>query len=81
MPEDSYSVLSAEERDQQVETAKMLLAMLEEKDPRLRQHCERVANTSANFCEATGLMADDELHHLYLAGLLHDVGLIGTPPR
>ncbi len=80
MPEDSYSVLSAEEREQLVETAKMLLAMLEEKDPRLRQHCERVANTSANFCEATGLMADDELHYLYLAGLLHDVGLIGTPP-
>ncbi len=79
MPEDSYSVLSAEERDQLVETAEMLLAMLEEKEPRLKQHSERVANTAASFCEATGLLADDDLHHLYLAGLLHDVGLIGTP--
>jgi putative nucleotidyltransferase with HDIG domain len=79
MPEDSYSVLSAEERDQLVETATMLLAMLEEKDSRLRQHSERVANTAANFCESSGLMADDDLYHLYLAGLLHDVGLIGTP--
>jgi HD-GYP domain-containing protein (c-di-GMP phosphodiesterase class II) len=79
MPEDTYSVLTAEDREHLLETAKVLLAMLEEKDPRLKQHCERVANMSANFCEATGLLADDDLHYLYLSGLLHDVGRIGAP--
>lgn len=81
MPEEVFSELSATERDQLLEIARMMLAALEEKDPRLKQHSERVANTGANFCESARLLADDDLHFLYLAGLLHDAGLIAAAER
>jgi HD-GYP domain-containing protein (c-di-GMP phosphodiesterase class II) len=57
----------------------MMLAALQEKDPRLKQHSERVANACANFCESAGVLVDEDLHFLYLAGLLHDVGLLAMP--
>ncbi len=79
MPEETFSILSAAERDRLLEIAWMMLAALEERDPRLRQHSERVANAGANFCESAGILTDDDLHYLYLAGLLHDVGLIAMP--
>ncbi len=78
MPDDTFSALSATERDQLLEIARMMLAALEEKDTRLRQHSERVANTCANFCESAGILADDDLHYLYLAGMVHDAGLIAA---
>ncbi|MFO7708417.1 MAG: HDOD domain-containing protein [Desulfobacterales bacterium] len=79
MSNDSFSTLSAADREQSLEIARMMLAALEEKEPRLRQHCERVANICANFSESAGILAEDNLHYLYLAGLLHDAGLVAVP--
>jgi HD-GYP domain-containing protein (c-di-GMP phosphodiesterase class II) len=59
--------------------ARLVLALLGEKDSHLREHCERVANTAAHFAEGAGLLKDPELNHLYFAGLLHDVGYVATP--
>ncbi len=60
------------------ETAKLVLALLGGKDSRLKEHSERVANTAANFAESCGILCDDDLQHLHLAGLLHDTGYISA---
>ncbi|HSW50775.1 MAG TPA: HDOD domain-containing protein, partial [Bryobacteraceae bacterium] len=60
-------------------TARLVLAMIGEKDADLREHCERVANSAAHFAEGAGLLKGAELNHLYLAGLLHDIGYVATP--
>jgi HD-GYP domain-containing protein (c-di-GMP phosphodiesterase class II) len=79
MPEDTFAVLSAAEHEQLLEIARMMLAALGERSPRLKQHSERVADACANFCESAGILTDDDLYYLYLAGLLHDAGLIAAP--
>ena len=56
-----------------------LTALLEEKDPFLRQHSERVANNCANFCEEFKIFDEDGTENMYCAGLLHDIGVIGVP--
>jgi len=56
-----------------------LTAMLEEKDPFLKQHSERVANNSANFCEEFKIFDEEGSETIYYAGLLHDIGIIGVP--
>jgi HD-GYP domain-containing protein (c-di-GMP phosphodiesterase class II) len=67
------------EQEQLIEIARVVLAMLGEKDVRLKQHAERVANLCANFCENARILRDDDLLHIYLAGLLHDTGYISIP--
>jgi len=67
------------EQEQLLEIARVVLAMLGEKDIRLKQHAERVANLCAHFCENAGILRDDDLLHIYLAGLLHDTGYISIP--
>ena len=56
-----------------------LTAMIEEKDPFLKQHSERVANNSANFCEEFKIFDEEGSETIYYAGLLHDIGIIGVP--
>ena len=56
-----------------------LAALIEEKDPFLRKHSERVANNSANFCEKYKIFEGDESESVYFAGLLHDIGIIAVP--
>ncbi len=56
-----------------------LAAMIEEKDPFLRKHSERVANNSANFCEEFKILDEEGIESIYYAGLLHDIGIIGVP--
>jgi HD-GYP domain-containing protein (c-di-GMP phosphodiesterase class II) len=73
--------LGQEHLQQLNETARLVLALLGAKDARLREHCERVANAAAHFAESEGLLRGDDLHHLYLAGLLHDTGYISAPPE
>jgi putative nucleotidyltransferase with HDIG domain len=58
---------------------KTFLAMMEEKDASLRSHCERVAGSCASFCEAYKLLGEEEIEAIYVAGLLHDIGLIYVP--
>jgi len=67
------------EQEQLLEIARVVLAMLGEKDIRLKQHAERVANLCANFCENAGILSGNDLLYIYLAGLLHDTGYISIP--
>ena len=65
-----------ESRDTILEFANVLLAMVEEKDTHVRQHCERVANYCAHFCEKFSLLPPRDLDVVFFAGLLHDLGLM-----
>ena len=56
-----------------------LVDLIEEIDPFLRKHSERVANNSANFCAEFKLMDEKEIDTVYYAGLLHDIGLATVP--
>lgn len=69
----------AEVRGLILEVVRTLVALLEEKDPFLRKHSERVANNSANFCEEYKIVAAEEVETIYLAGLLHDLGIVAVP--
>jgi HD-GYP domain-containing protein (c-di-GMP phosphodiesterase class II) len=79
MAERNASTVAGDHLQQLTETAKLVLCLLGERDSRLREHSERVANASANFAENCGILRGDDLHHLYLAGLLHDTGYIADP--
>jgi len=79
MNEKSAPALTPAEQEQLLEIARMVVAMLGEKDIRLKQHAERVANLCANFCEHAGILSGDDLLRIYLAGLLHDTGYISIP--
>ncbi|MGE5256434.1 MAG: HDOD domain-containing protein [Hyphomicrobiales bacterium] len=70
-----------ESRELILEIVNTLLAVLEEKDPHLRQHCERVANSCTHFCEKINLLPPKEIDVLYFACLLHDLGLVFSPPE
>ncbi len=59
--------------------AKTLVALIEEKDPYLRKHSERLASNSANYCEEFKIVAAEEVETVYLAGLLHDIGIVAIP--
>jgi len=69
----------AEVRDLILEVVRTLAALLEEKDPFLKKHSERVANNSANFCEEYRIAAAGDFEAIYLAGLLHDIGIVAVP--
>jgi len=69
----------AEVRDLILEVVRTLVALLEEKDPFLKKHSERVANNSANFCEEYKIAAAEDFETIYLAGLLHDIGIVAVP--
>jgi putative nucleotidyltransferase with HDIG domain len=62
-----------------LELVNTLTALIEERDPKLKKHSKRVADNSANFCTKYKLLGDDEIYQVYLAGLLHDIGLIFSP--
>ena len=69
----------AEVRDLILEVVRTLAALLEEKDPFLKKHSERVANNSANFCEEYKIVAAEDVETIYFAGLLHDIGIVAIP--
>jgi putative nucleotidyltransferase with HDIG domain len=56
-----------------------LTSLMEEKEPFLKQHSERVANNSANFCEEFTIFDEEGCESIYYAGLLHDIGIMGVP--
>ncbi|UCD77913.1 MAG: HDOD domain-containing protein [Desulfobacterales bacterium] len=69
----------AEVRDLILEVVKTLVALLEEKDPFLKKHSERVANNCANFCEQFKILGTEDIETVYFAGLLHDIGIVAVP--
>jgi len=69
----------AEVRDLILEVVKTLVALLEEKDPFLKKHSERVANNCANFCEEFKILRTEDIETIFFAGLLHDIGIVAVP--
>ncbi|MGD2185064.1 MAG: HDOD domain-containing protein [Desulfobacterales bacterium] len=76
-----FSITTSETQSHELllELARTLAAITEEMEPLLKGHSERVANNCANFCEAFKLLPDPDIFKLYLAGLVHDIGLIFFP--
>lgn len=66
--------------DLMVDFIRSLVSTLDAKDPHTRGHSERVAMISFCLAETLGL-AEDDLHAVYLSGLLHDIGKLGIDDR
>jgi len=79
MADSNISQTKTEIRDLVLEVVRTLVALLEEKDPFLKKHSERVANNSANFCMEYKIAAAEDVEEIYLAGLLHDIGIVAVP--
>lgn len=61
-------------------STEVLAAVVDAKDPMTLKHSRHVASYSRMLAEAMNLMPDD-VEHIELAGLLHDVGKLGIPDR
>jgi len=62
-----------------LDVVRTLVALIQEKDPFLRKHSERVASNCANFCEEFKIVGSEEIDTIYFAGLLHDIGIVAVP--
>ena len=62
-----------------LDVVRTLVAIIQEKDPFLRKHSERVANNCANFCEEFKIFGNNDIETIYFAGLLHDMGIVSIP--
>lgn len=60
------------------ELVKTLISIIGEKDEFLKGHSERVASTCVRFGMRLGL-PKTKINQIYLAGLLHDIGMISVP--
>ena len=65
-------------RRMMLDLVRALVSSVDAKDPYTSGHSERVAITGRQVARQLHL-SDDEIEHVYLAGLLHDIGKIGTP--
>lgn len=74
---DNVSVYE-EQRQLFLGTVHALTAAIDAKDRYTRGHSERVAHLSARLAEASG-MTPEQVHRVWIAGLVHDVGKIGVP--
>jgi putative nucleotidyltransferase with HDIG domain len=74
----AFSVTKSESESKELmfELVRMLTAIIAEKNPLLSAHCRRVANNCANFSEEFRLLKEQEISNLYIAGMLHDLGMI-----
>lgn len=79
MPEMKIPQSKAEMRDLILEVVRTLVALLEEKDPFLKKHSERVANNCANFSEQFKILKAEDIETVFFAGLLHDIGIVAVP--
>ena len=62
-----------------IQMAYTLLAVTERRDTALKDHCLRVANNCANFCATISSAGEEEVEAIFIAGLLHDIGLVFLP--
>ncbi len=60
------------------EVLKVLASIVEERDVFFRGHGERVASIASSFAAALGL-PQKSLEILYVAGILHDIGMVYVP--
>ena len=60
------------------QTLLSMIEMIEQRDTYTAGHSKRVAEYSKNIAKAMGY-SQEECIHIYQAGILHDVGKIGTP--
>ena len=74
-----YPTTEAEFQEFMLQVVRTLLSTLEEKDPILKKHSERVANNCANFSEKYKIFDDQQIETFYLTGLIHDIGLVALP--
>ena len=58
---------------------RMLSKIIDSKSPFTATHSYGVANTSKEILRLTSLASSCELEEMYIAGLLHDIGKLGTP--
>jgi putative two-component system response regulator len=71
-------VLEAESRQSFVSTVRALISLLSIKDNYTGEH----SNMTANYAEAVALrlnLSEEEVTHIKLGALLHDIGKIGVP--
>jgi putative nucleotidyltransferase with HDIG domain len=61
------------------QVARTLSAMIAHRDAALNDHCVRVANNCANFCETFRSAGEEEIEAIFITGLLHDIGLVFLP--
>jgi len=57
---------------------KTLVSVIEERDPYMKGHSERVATNCVLFSRRLG-RTQEEINQIYLAGLLHDIGIVYIP--
>jgi HD-GYP domain-containing protein (c-di-GMP phosphodiesterase class II) len=55
-----------------------LVSVINEKDPFMKGHAERVAANCVRFSRSIGL-SNGEINQIYLSGLLHDIGIVYIP--
>ncbi len=67
-----------EQRQLFLATVHSLTAAIDAKDRYTKGHSERVAHLAARLAEASG-MSPEQVHRVWIAGLVHDVGKIGVP--
>ncbi|MEI6127351.1 MAG: HDOD domain-containing protein [Pseudomonadota bacterium] len=60
------------------EVIKFSLSVIGEKDITVKDHCERVAGVALHFCKHLKMSSGDA-QKIYLAALLHDLGMIYVP--
>lgn len=70
--------LYRELHEMMLDLVRTLVSSVDAKDPYTCGHSERVAIMSREVAMRMGL-ADKDIESIYLAGLLHDIGKIGTP--
>lgn len=78
--EDRIDERTRDAQDQFDGTLLALTSLLRARDQATVEHCRRVADLAANLALAKGLR-EDERRHLFLAGLLHDLGKVGFQDR
>ncbi len=62
-----------------MELVSTLVSVIEQKEPYLRGHAERVAATCAAFSRTLKLSQQAETEKIYFAGLLYDLGMVYVP--
>ena len=70
--------LYRELRELMLDLVRALVSSIDAKDPYTSGHSERVAMTSREIARRMNL-PDEQVERVYMAGLLHDIGKIGTP--